>query len=142
MGKTLNNPIFQYLLIMYLCIALLIAQASGLHMHVQHDNHPSEVSGHMVDIHTLSTLHNIDRDTHHHGGVQDGHHHAAIDISQDYLIKKTNLLNTLLLIVFFIGIFLYVPRLRYTCERWRYNTPAINPCYYLVQPPLRAPPVN
>ncbi len=139
MGKTYNNPIFQYLLILYLCITLLLAQASGLHMHVQHDDNSSATSGHIVDIHTALTPHDID--THHHE-AQDDHHPVAIDISQDYLVKKTNLFNDLVLFIFFIGIFLCVPRLRCVFSRWRYKTATINPCCYLLHPPLRAPPVN
>ncbi len=141
MGKAYNNPIFQYLFVIYLCIALLMAQASGLHMHVQHDDHShsSATSGHIVDIHIASTLHDID--THHHE-VPDGSHPAAIDISQDYLVKKTSLLNPLAMFVFFIGIFLCVPRLRCVFSRWRYNPPAVNPYYNFLKPPLRAPPVS
>jgi len=133
MGKTYNNSIFQYMFILYLCIVLLMAQASGLHMHVQHDDHSSSASEHIVDIHTAST---------HHHGAQDDHHPAAIDISQDYLVKKTSLLDPLVLIIFFIGLFLFIPRLRHISSQWRYKPPNVNPCYYLLQPPLRAPPVH
>lgn len=139
MLKDNNNPIFQYLFILNLCIALLIAQTSGLHMHVQHDDHPLAASDHIVDIHTVSILQDIET---HHNGPQDQHHHAAVDISQDYLIKKANLLNLLALVVFFIGLFLYVPRLFYICSQWRYKSLIINPCYYFLQPPLRAPPAS
>lgn len=139
MGKAYNNPIFQYVFILYLCITLLMAQASGLHMHVQHDDHSSATSGHIVNIHAATTAHGID--THHHE-TQDDHHPAAIDVSQDYLVKKTSLLSHLALFVFFIGIFLCVPRLRYVFSRWRYKPPSVNSYYYLLQPPLRAPPVN
>ena len=141
MGKTYNNPIFEYMFILYLCITLLIAQASGLHIHVQHDDHSSSASGHIVDIHTASTHHD-DIVTHHHEGAQDDHHPAAIDISQDYLVKKTSLLDPLALIIFFIGLFLLTPQLRRIGSQWRYKPPTINPCYYLLQPPLRAPPVH
>ncbi len=133
MGKTYNNPIFQYMYILYLCIALLIAQASGLHMHVQHDDHSSTASGHIVDIHTAST---------HQHGTQDDHHSAVIDISQDYLVKKTSLSDPLALIIFFIGLFLLTPQLRRISSQWCYKPPTINPCHYLLHPPLRAPPVH
>lgn len=108
-------------------------------MHVQHDDHSSATSGHIVDIHTASTHHD-DIDTHHEV-AQDEHHPAAINISQDYLVKKTSLLDPLALMIFFIGLFLFVPRLRRISSQWRYKSPAFNPCYYLLQPPLRAPPV-
>jgi hypothetical protein len=139
MGKAYNNPIFQYLFILYLCIALLMAQASGLHMHVQHDDHSSATSGHIIDIHIASTLHDID--THHHE-AQGGHHAVAIDVSQDYLVKKTNLFNQLALFVFFIGVLLFTPRLGCVFSRWRYKTSSVIHCCYLFLPPLRAPPVN
>lgn len=140
MDKTCNNPIFRYSFILYLCIALLIAQASGLHLHIQHDDHTSSASGHIVDIHIASTHHdNID--THHHDGAQDGHHPATIDITQDYLVKKANQLDPLAVIIFFIGIFLFVPRLLRTNSQWRYKSPAVAPGYYFLHPPLRAPPV-
>jgi hypothetical protein len=141
MRKTNNSQMFQYMFILYLCLALLMTQASGLHMHVQHDDHSSTASGHIVDIHTVSTLHDIDTNTHHYDVAQDNHHPAEIDISQDYLAKKTNLVVTLALITFFIGLFLYVPRLRRIKNQWCYKTPTVNHCYYLLQPPLRAPPV-
>ena len=140
MGKTYNNPIFQYMFILYLCIALLIAQASGLHMHVQHDDHSSTASGHIIDIHTASTHHD-DIGTHQHG-TQDDHHSAVIDISQDYLVKKTSLSDPLALIIFFIGFFLFTPQLRRISSQWRYKPPTIKPCYYSIHPPLRAPPVH
>ena len=139
MGKAYNNPIFQYVFILYLCITLLMAQASGLHMHVQHDDHSSATSGHIVDIHAATTAHDIDD---HHHETQDNHHPAAIDVSQDYLVKKSSLLNPLALIVFIIGLFLCVPRLRCIFSRWRYKPPIVNFDYYLLQPPLRAPPVK
>ena len=117
-----------------------MAQASGLHMHVQHDDHSSAASGHIIDIHTASTHHD-DIDTHHHG-AQDDHHPAAIDISQDYLVKKTSLLDPLVLIILFIGLFLFIPRLRRISSQWHYKPPNVIPCYYLLHPPLRPPPVH
>lgn len=141
MGKAYNNPIFQYVFTLSLCIALLMAQTSGLHLHVQHDDHSSATSGHIVDIHIASTLHDINTHNHNHEALDD-HHPAAIDISQDYLVKKTNLFNDLVLFIFFIGIFLCVPRLRCVFSRWRYKPPTVNTYYNFLSPPLRAPPVS
>ena len=139
MGKATNNRTFQYAFILFFCIALLMAQTSGLHLHVQHDDHSSATPGHIVDIHIASTLHDINTQNHE---ALDDHHPVAIDISQDYLVKKTNLFNDLVLFIFFIGIFLCVPRLRCVFSRLRYKTATINPCCYLLLPPLRAPPLN
>ena len=138
MGKSYNNPIIQYLFAIYLCITLSMAQASGLHMHVQHD-HSSATSEHTVDIHAATIAHDIN--THHHE-TQDDHHPAAIELSQDYLVKKSSLLNPLALIVFITGLFLCVPRLRCIFSRWRYKPPTVSTYYNFLKPPLRAPPVN
>jgi len=136
MEKYPNNSIFQYLLVLCLSLALVLSQANRLHMHLQHEDHSPVASGHIVDVHTASTLHDFDLADHH-----ENHHPAAIDISPDNLIKKTNLLNPLVLILIFIGLFLYIPRLVCLPRQRRYKTLFI-PCSYLLQPPLRAPPLQ
>lgn len=135
MDKYPDNSIFQYLLVMCFSLALILSQTSRLHMHFQHDDHSSVTSAHIVDVHTISTLHNFDLIDQH-----EDHHSAAIDINSDNLIKKTNLLNPLLLIILFIGIFLYIPRFACLSRHKLYKTLFIS-CSYLLQPPPRAPPL-
>jgi len=137
MDKTPNNPVFRILLILCLSLALLMAQTNRMHMHLEHDDHSSVASGHIVDVHTTSTLHDFDLTDHH----DDDQHSAAIDVSPDNLNQKVNLLNPLVLILLFIGLFLYLPRLICLPRQRRYQTLFI-PCNYLLHPPLRAPPVK
>lgn len=138
MQKNSNNPIFQYLLILCLSLALLLAQTNRLHMHLEHDDH-SATSGHVVDVHAASILHDLDL-THHDGFLGDDHHPVAIDVSPDNLIQKTNLLNPLILILLFIGLLLILPRM--VCRlRQRPYIKRFTSRYYLFQPPLRAPPL-
>ena len=143
MQKNANNPIFQYLLILCLSLALLLAQTNRLHMHLEHDDHSDTsghaVDGHVVDVHAASILHDFDL-THHEGFLDGDHHPVAIDVSPDNLIQKTNLLNPLVLILLFIGFLLILPRL--VCRiRQRPYIKRFTSRYYLFQPPLRAPPL-
>ena len=138
MGKSNNNLIFRYSFILYLCIMLLMAQSSGLHLHVLHDHQSPSASSHIVDVHAATALHDLDL----HGHNKHGDHHpTAIDIIQDYLVKKTSLLDQLAILVFFIGLFICVPRLHRIGRLWIYKSPVIN-SHFLLQPPLRAPPTN
>ena len=131
-----NNPVLQYLLILCLSLALILSQTSRLHMHLQHDDHSSVASGHIVDVHTTTIQHDMDLADHH-----DDHHTAAIDINTDNLVKKTSSLNPLVLILLFLGLFLYLSRL-INLPRLRRNQTLFTSCYYLLHPPLRAPPVK
>jgi len=142
MGKKPNNAVFQYLLILCLSIALVLSQTNRLHMHFMHDDHSSASSVHIVDVHTVLSQHDFDHHEDHHSESHhpENHHPAAIDISPDNLIKKTNLLNPLLFILLFIGLFLYIPRLLCLSRQRLYQTRLL-PCNYLLHPPLRAPPL-
>ena len=131
-----NNSVLRYLLVLCLSLALILSQASRLHMHVQHDDHSSVASGHVVNVHTATLLHDLNL-TDHHGD----HHVAAIDVSTDNLVKKTNSLNPLVLILLCIGLFLYLPHLISLPRQRRFQT-LFTYCYYLFNPPLRAPPVK
>jgi hypothetical protein len=138
MGKSRNNLIFKYLLVLCLSITLLLAQSNRFHMHLEHDD-PSDTSAHVVDMHTASILHDFDLT--HHDGVHEDHHTAAIDLNPDNLIKKINVLNPLSLLLLFVGLFLIMPR-RACTYRQRYYKILSTLGYYLLQPPLRAPPAN
>lgn len=136
MEKYQNNPISHYLLVLCLSLALILSQTNRLHMHLQHDDHSSVASGHIVDVHTTTIQHDMDLADRH-----NDHHTAAIDINTDNLVKKTHSLNPLVLILFVIGLFLYLPRLISLPRSRSYQTLFIS-CYYLLHPPLRAPPVK
>ncbi len=141
MHKDHNNSIFQTLLILCLSLVLLLVQTNRLHIHIDHSEQSGStepavynpaVYNHVINVHTASIQHDLDFTNHH-----AENHHAAIDVSPD--IKKINLLEPLTLILF-IGFFLIIPRL-ICIRRQRFNK-AHNPLYYyLLHPPLRAPPV-
>ena len=140
MRKRPDNLISQYVLILCLGVALLFGQMSRLHMHVQHDgDHATAVAGHIVEIHNVLSLHEIDTT---HAGEQHDQHQVTSDISQNYLVKKASQMTHLALIGLFIGLFLYMPRLFRLNSLWRYVSPILNFRYYLLYPPLRAPPLS
>ncbi len=139
MAKIHNNSTFKYLLVLCLSFTLLLSQADRLHMHLVHDDH-SVSSGHIIGVHPESTLHDFDL-TNHHGEHQDNHSAVAIDISIDQLAKKANLLDLLAIALLFIVLFLITPRLRRVSKQKLCKVP-VSSCYYLLQPPLRAPPVK
>ncbi len=142
MAKHYNNSVSQYALIVYLGIALLLGQTFKLHMHIQHDGIPSSTNaGHIIDVHVAFSPHDTTYHTHHQDNVQGHYHPAEIGISSIGFVKKAGLLNSFVLLFFIISIFLCVPRLR-RIHRKRYSKTERPLRYYLLQPPLRAPPFN
>ena len=134
-----NNPIAKYMLILYVCFALLIAQGGGLHMHVQHDGHSSPVEEHVVDIHAASILHHVEGGDYHLAVTTDNHH-LTFEVSQNTLIKKVNSFDLMAMLVFIIGLFLLLPRFLNTLSRWYYQPTAAHSSSYFLSPQLRAPP--
>ena len=142
MGKIHYTLIFKHLLVLCLSIALIQTQAGKLHMHLVHDSH-SGSSVHVVGVHLESTQHDVEL-THHHENISDGpskdHSDEAVDVSPDILLKNSKFLSALVGIIFFIGLLLYTPR-RMSLAWQRRKNFILPPCYYLFQPPLRAPPL-
>jgi hypothetical protein len=136
MGKIHNHSMFNYLLVLCLSITLLLAQTGQLHMHLEH----AESSAHAPGVHPESTLHDVDL-TDHHDSHLDNHSAAAVDVSPDTLLKKTNFLNLLVIIFFFTGFILCIPH-RTGVFRQKFDKPHFPTCYYLFHPPLRAPPIK
>lgn len=139
MGIDHNNSIFKYLLVLCLSTALLLAQTDKLHMHLEHDDH-SGTSAHVVGVHLESTLHDFDL-TNHHDGHSADHSVVAVYVSPDKILKSTNFLNPLVVILLFMGLLLYILR-RTSVSRHKFYKILFPPCYYLFQPPLRASPVK
>ena len=136
MEKYHNNSPLQYLLVLCLSILLMQPHTNKLHMHLEHDDHSSVATGHVVDVHVAPILHDFVL-TGHHGD----HHATVIDISPDNLISKVKSLNPLLFILLIIGFFLYIPRIFCFLRKSLYQTLFI-PSLYLILPPQRAPPAN
>lgn len=135
MFKHFNNSMFRHLLILCLSLALLLAQSNRLHMHLQHNDHPSVESGHVVDVHIASLFHDINLANH-----IDDHHSTAIDISSANIVKKISLFNPLAIILLLVTLFLLSP-CRALISRQRLYKILRTPVYYLLYPPLRAPPI-
>ncbi len=141
-----NNSMLKILLILCLSFTLLLSQASKMHMHLEHDDHVmssehghGHANTHVVNIHSESTPHDFNL-TNHHGDHQN-HATSAVDISADKLLTKVNLLDHLVFILLFICVLLSSPRLRGTIRLALSNIPFTSR-YYLLQPPLRAPPIK
>ena len=138
---TRNNNLFsQYALIACLGVLLLFAQTFKSHMHIQHDeNHSSATIVLIVDIHVSSVAHNSEHDTHNQFAAQDHHGAIEIDSGSSSFVKKAGLSSpfVFLLVISFI---LSVPRL---IRRRRKHDAKTDrpPIFYLIHPPLRAPPL-
>ncbi len=139
MGKNHINLMFKYILVLCLSITLLLSQANRLHIHLTHDDH-SMSSGHMIGAHPESTLHDSGV-TNGHGEHQDKHSAITVDVSADKLFKKTSLLDPLILIQLLALLFLSIPRPRSMHRPTLYKI-LFTSSYYLLQPPLRAPPIK
>ena len=146
MRRNKHNTVSTYALIACLGLALLLGQMFKLHMHITHDDIAS--SDHVVDVHIESSAthgnkHNSMHGSHHGHGFEDSHtseHTNDIDISFSSLVKKSMSLNQLVFFFFIISIILIVIQLsRFLRKR---NLTIVHPLsYYLLQPPLRAPPI-
>lgn len=127
-----DNSVLRTLLILCISLALLFSQINLLHMHIEHNDH-SNASDHIVDVHTATLMHDFDL-------ILDDHHSVAVDISPDNLSQTVNSLNPQLFILFFVGLLLILSPLLYSVRQklfLKYFTRR----YYLLQPPLRAPPL-
>ena len=139
MRKNDHNLMFKYFLVLCFSAALLLAQTGKLHMHLEHNEH-SESSAHVVSVHPESALHDFER-ANHHGEHFDGHSADAVDVSPDIALKNANILNPLAVILLFVGFLLFIPRPMSVIRR-RFDRTGFPSCWYLFQPPLRAPPVK
>ena len=139
MRKLSHHWFAMYALIVYMGIAPLIAQTIELHMHLLHDqSSPFAMADHTIGVH-MAFLH---PDTFHNNHHQDGianHHSTETGINAKGIMDKTDLLSPVFLLFFVISILLYVPRI-YRIRK-KPDLHAIRPPgYYLLHPPLRAPP--
>ncbi len=139
MEKIHKNAMFKYLLVLCLSVTLLLSQTEVLHMHLEHDDHSASDSAHNVGVHPQSTVHDFYL-TNHHDEHQSDHSAVAIDVSTDKLAKKTSLPDALVIVVLFAIFALASPLLRHVSRRRSGRIP-FTYYYYLLQPPLRAPPI-
>ena len=137
MKKTTDTPFSQYALIACLSLTLLLGQAFRLHMHLQHEETPVTHKS-IIDVHIASVKHNDLSDTHHQDSSPN-HHLDEIEINLAEVIKKSQWSN-LLMLLFIAGFFLRSPI--FQCIRRRFTFESkLDSLYYLLHPPLRAPPL-
>lgn len=135
MEKRDNNTVSRYVLVICLAIVLMFAQMFMLHIHIQHDE-MSASTGFVVDVHAASSLHDTVHNTHHQGNIQD---HHFTEISPDGVVKKVGLFKLFVLLFVIASIIMRVSRLQGVRRRYIFKT-KLDSLYYLLQPPLRAPP--
>lgn len=135
-----NNSVSRYVFVACLAIALILSQVFKLHMHIVHDDsHPAFGTQQLLDIHPVIKVHEI----------SDGsqllndflnHHFTDVKVTPDSIAKKVDSLSLDLLLFLCLSFFLVSVKIR---SVFRKNTCAILiSTYYLINPPLRAPPVH
>ena len=118
----------------------MLGQVFKLHMHVEHDESlSSTMAEHKLNVHVASSLHDTTHDTHHQDDFQD-HHLTDIKVTPDSVVKKVESFNPYLLLFLFIGFFLGIPKLRSIFGQ--HIQAKLTSTYYLLSPPLRAPPIH
>jgi hypothetical protein len=109
-------------------------------MHIEHDDVlSSTTTKHILDVHVATSLHDSTQDTHHHDDFQD-HHQADIKVSPDSVVKKIESFSPYILLILFVNFFLGLPQLRFIFRQ--YIQTKLTSTYYLLSPPLRAPPIH
>ena len=137
----------KYALIACFAMALLLGQTFKLHMHIGHEDiSSSATTSHIVDVHADTSImhsssHNSMHDNHHEDDLGEDHHADEIDLSSSSLVKKNLSFNQFVFFFFIISIVLSLPQLSHFLRKQDFTLQqAIS--YYLLQPPLRAPPVH
>ena len=140
------STLSKYALIACFAMALLLGQTFKLHIHIGHEDISSSAASHIVDVHADKPLmhrssHNSIHDHHHEEHLDEDHHSGEIDLSYSSLLKKSMSLNPFFFFFFIISIILSLPKIsRFVRKQDVTLHQSIS--YYLLQPPLRAPPVH
>ncbi len=131
------NTISSYAFIVCLGFALLLGQASRLHMHVHHDGVASPAhNGHSIALHPAYSQQDIMYDAQY---QNDNERPAEIEVGSGSLVKKAESFNSFVLLFTFVCISLYILFLS-LFRRKQLSRIERPPVYYLLHPPLRAPP--
>lgn len=140
MRKYLNNSFYQSALIAGLVLSLAFGHAFKLHMHLEHNHDPSStLSEQKLDVHIASSFHDSVHNTLHQDDFQD-HHLADIKVSPDSAVKKVKTFTPFIVLFLFLSLFLAVPPLRSVFRK--HLQTKLTSIYYLLSPPLRAPPIH
>ena len=119
-------------------------QAFKLHMHIEHDESlSSTTTGHKLNVHVISTLHDTTHNTHHQDDFLNDHqeHYLTdITVTPDSFVKKMESFTLYMLVFLIISFLIIVPLIR-SIFREPVQT-KLTSTYNLLSPPLRAPPVH
>lgn len=138
MKKYTNNSTTRLALIAVLSVLLLFVQSFKLHMHVQQKEVPSTTEAtSTIIIHEVSYLHDTNIQDHELENLNP----AEINIFPDSVVKKINLLNPLLGLLFLAILFWRLAPLRAIIRKPDFKTEH-PPLELLTHQPLRAPPVH
>lgn len=134
-----NTRIARILVVLWFSLSLLLAHAMGIHLHVEHAGHLSADDGHVIDVHATSAQH-FHHTIEHVSEFSSHHNNITGDIKSDSIIKNSASSNLLMMFVLFSWLLL-IP-VRQFVYRSVQNVSLLLPFTYLLQPPLRAPPVH
>ncbi len=122
----------KYLLVMWLSLSLIFALITGVHMHVQHNDHYLDVPEHFVSKNVELIQYEM------HEAV--GHHEGTVDVSLDSLLKKLSSISILVFI--FLSSCLLITPVRQCYHHRRSFKARLIFFIHQLHPPLRAPPVH
>ncbi len=134
-----NTRIARILVVLWFSLSLILAHAMGIHLHVEHAGNLSADAGHVVDVHAASAQH-FHHTIEHASEFSSHHSDIAADIKSDSIIKNSSSSHLLMMFVLF-GWCLLIP-VRQFLYRSVQVVSLLLPFTYLLQPPLRAPPVH
>ncbi|MCW9023185.1 MAG: hypothetical protein OQK73_00750 [Gammaproteobacteria bacterium] len=139
MRKSNNNSQLRLALAIMLSVLLLFVQSFKLHLHVQQEGVPVEVTeiGSKLVIHQASYLHDAGLS----GDLEGDLNPAEINILPESVVKKVNFFNPLAFLLFLAILFWRVPQLRCFVRKPDLKTER-QPLDYLTHQPLRAPPAS
>lgn len=125
------------LLVVSLCLSVLFVQMFQFHMHIGHAENVSE-HGHLVNIHMESTSHAVSHDTIYQNDTEVDHS-AELDINPVAVKSKIDLskLYLVFLIILTVAFLGFRTRNTFSAYNRKLNFTSL---YYLLNPPLRAPP--
>ena len=130
-----KKPISLYVLVIYVITALLLSQTFKMHAHTQHDDSNS----HAVNAHIAFSQHDTLPGEFHQDEFDEHYHSSEVEIGNASIVKKTQLLNPFAMLLFIVILVLFTAQICLHQRRQQYKTEKPTN-YYLLSPPLRAPP--
>jgi len=127
-----GKRIFKDCLALCLCISLIVAQTFKLHVHLDHDEHADAWA------HPAMIMHDTIQPVHPDAAPSE-HAASAVELGSDKLTKKAGHIIAFVAILLLLTLSWRGLPKNYLCGR-AHGRSRLPRCYYLFQPPLRAPP--